>query len=189
MADLDKALATQLANIEKRTGKSIAELTQLVQASALVKHGELVALLKSSLGMGHGDANTIVHLARSDTASPVAMAADPGQCLNELYTDKKAALKPVHQKLLAKLSQFGDYETAPKKTYISYRRNKQFCMIGPATNTAVEIGLNVKDLPLSERLKVMPAGQMCNYKIRLTDVAEVDAELVGWLKAAYEAAA
>ena len=30
MADLDKALATQLANIEKRTGKTLAELTAIV---------------------------------------------------------------------------------------------------------------------------------------------------------------
>lgn len=183
MADLEKALATQLANIEKRTGQSIAELTQLVRASELVKHGELVAMLKDKLSMGHGDANTLVHLARK--ADEPAAAAEP---LDELYTDKKAALKPLHDQLIQELNKFGDYETAPKKTYISYRRAKQFCMIGPATATAVEIGLNVKNLAVSERLKIMPAGQMCNYKVRLSDVSEVDAELVGWLKAAYEAA-
>lgn len=64
MADLDKALATQLANIEKRTGKSLAELTAIVKSSGLSKHGELVAMLKSTLGMGHGDANTLVHTVR-----------------------------------------------------------------------------------------------------------------------------
>ena len=34
MTDLDKAIATQLANIEKRTGKSLAQLTKVVKTSA-----------------------------------------------------------------------------------------------------------------------------------------------------------
>lgn len=185
MADLDKALATQLGNIEKRTGKSVAELIRLVQTSALVKHSELVAMLKDKLSMGHGDANTLVHLARKADEPAAATADEP---LDGLYIDKKAALKPLHQQLVMELNKLGDYETAPKKAYISYRRNKQFCMIGPATATAVEIGLNVKNLPASERLKPLPAGQMCNYKVRLTASAEIDAELLGWLKAAYDAA-
>ena len=59
--DIDKAIATQLANIEKRTGKTLAQLTKIVKGSGLTRHGELVAMLKSDLGMGHGDANTLVH--------------------------------------------------------------------------------------------------------------------------------
>ena len=57
---MDKALETQLANIQKRTGKTIDELTALVKASGLVKHGQAVAMLKDKLGMGHGDANVVV---------------------------------------------------------------------------------------------------------------------------------
>ena len=45
--DVDKALATQLANIEKRTGKALAELQAIVVASGLGKHGEVVAMLNS----------------------------------------------------------------------------------------------------------------------------------------------
>ena len=33
MADLDKAFATQLANIEKRTGKSLGELAAAYEAA------------------------------------------------------------------------------------------------------------------------------------------------------------
>jgi len=83
---------------------------------------------------------------------------------------------------------FGDWEAAPKKTYVSYRRKKQFAMIGPATNTRVEVGLNAKALPASDRLAQLPAGQMCNYKVRIGDPSEVDAELIGWMKTAYDAA-
>ena len=62
MADMDKALATQIANIEKKTGKTMAQLAKIVKDSKLAKHGEIVTMLKTTLGMGHGDANTVVHL-------------------------------------------------------------------------------------------------------------------------------
>ena len=86
------------------------------------------------------------------------------------------------------IHKFGEFEEAPKKTYVSYRRKKQFAMIGPATNSRIELGLNVKSLTASERLQELPAGQMCNFKVKLSAVSEVDQELIVWIKAAYDAA-
>ncbi|MEW5916564.1 MAG: DUF4287 domain-containing protein [Gemmatimonadota bacterium] len=190
MADLDKAIATQLANIEKRTGKPLAELSTIIRKSGLSKHGELVAMLKTTLGMGHGDANTLVHtVLKSDGQSAAAaQGLSDSQVLDGLYVGPKAALRPIHDKLLGELRKFGDFEEAPKKTYVSYRRTKQFTMIGPATNTKVEVGINAKGLKPNERLLELPPGQMCNYKVRLEHVNEVDAQLLGWIKTAYESA-
>jgi len=188
MATLDKAVATQMANIEKRTGKSIAKLISIVKGSSLSKHGELVKMLKTDLGMGHGDANLVVHFALKPGGQGTAQELTPDQALDGLYTGPKAVLRPIHDKLMVAIRKFGDFEEAPKKTYVSYRRKKQFAMIGPATNTRVDVGLNVKDLKASDRLLEQPAGRMCNYIVRLTDVKEADAELIAWIKSAYEAA-
>ena len=43
---MDKAVATQLANIEKRTGKTLDQLAAIVKASGLTRHGELRDMLK-----------------------------------------------------------------------------------------------------------------------------------------------
>ena len=188
MSKLDKAIATQLANIEKRTGKSLEQLTTIVKSSGLSKHGELVKMLKTNLGMGHGDANTLVHIARKSDSQSAADGLSPGQVLDGLYTGKKAELRPIHDKLMLAIRKFGEFEEAPKKTYVSYRRKKQFTMIGPATNTRVEVGLNVKGLKAGDRLLELPPGQMCSYKVKLTDVKEVDAALIAWIKSAYDAA-
>ena len=83
---------------------------------------------------------------------------------------------------------FGAFEIAPKKGYLSLRRKKQFAMIGPATNTRVEVGLNMKDVKATDRLVAMPAGQMCQYKVRISDAAEVDQELLDWIRCAFDAA-
>ena len=190
MSDIAKALATQLANIEKRTGKSLDQLAAIVRKSGLTKHGEIRDMLKRDLGMGHGDANGLVH--------HVLQSRGPGQASGEsaaddiaatFYTGAKAALRPIHDKLMTEISAFGELEIAPKKTYLSLRRKKQFAMIGPATNTRVEVGLNMKGVPETERLVAMPPNSMCNYKVKLTDAAEVDAALIAWLKRAYEGAA
>ena len=185
MADLQKALGTQLRNIQARTGKSLDELFAFVRGSGLSKHGEIVAHLKAELGLGHGDANTLAHAAKQAAAPAPAAAGDP---LDALYTGPKAALRPIHEALLKKMKSLGDFETAPKQKYVSYRRKKQFAMIGPPTNSRVELGLNIKELPASPRLEKLPPGKMCNYQVKLTDASQVDAELAGWIKQAYAAA-
>jgi Domain of unknown function (DUF5655)/Domain of unknown function (DUF4287) len=184
---MDKALQTQIANIQKRTGKSLDELTALVRKAGLTKHGQAVAMLKDTLGMGHGDANTVVHLAFSSPASAGSAGSAEAE-LDRIYTGPKAALRPIHEAVMAAVDALGPFEIAPKKTYLSLRRKKQFAMVGPATNTRVEVGLNMKGIEGTARLEALPPGGMCQYKVKLTAPAEVDAELIGWIRTAYEAA-
>lgn len=71
---------------------------------------------------------------------------------------------------------------------MSLRVRKQFAMIGPATNTRVEVGLNMRDVKSTDRLTAVPPGRMCQYKVRLGEPREVDAELIAWIRRAYDAA-
>jgi len=181
MTDPNAALATQLRNIESKTGKSFGELCQLIATSGLNKHGEKRSMLMDRLGLGHGDANTLVQLA----AQAEAPAVGGDDHLDSIYTGAKAHLRPLHEQLIDHIDGFGTYETAPKKAYVSLRRRKQFATLGPATKDQVELGLNAKSLPADPRLKQLPAGGMCQYAVRLSSAAEIDATLVGWVRAAY----
>jgi hypothetical protein len=183
MADLKQAVETQLRNIQARTGKTLEQLRAIVEGSGLAKHGERVAMLKRDLGMGHGDANTLVHHLASLAASPVEDTSGAGY-----YTGARAALRPIHEAVMARIARLGGFEIAPKKTYLSLRRKKQFATVGPATATQVEVGLNAKDLEPTGRLVRLPPGGMCQYRVRLASVDEVDDELVGWIGRAYDAA-
>jgi hypothetical protein len=186
---VDTALATQLANIEKRTGKTLAELTAIIKASGLTKHGEIRDMLKRELGLGHGDANTLVHVALQSDGGSQAAGKSSNQVLDEIYTGPKATLRPIHDAFMTAIRGFGAFEEAPKKGYVSLRHKKQFAMIGPATNTRVEIGLNMKGVPGTDRLLAQPPGGMCQYKVRLTAPAEVDGELLAWVRKAYDESA
>jgi len=82
---------------------------------------------------------------------------------------------PIYNALLDQVLTFGsDIEQAPKKGYFSLRRKVQFVTLHPSTKTRFDVGLKPKG--------VAPKG-------RLEAAAEVDRELVGWLKQAYNGAA
>jgi hypothetical protein len=188
MTDLDKALQTQLANIQKKSGKTLDELCAWLRGTGLARHGELREAAKSGLGLGHGDANTLVTLHLRASVATVAPAASADAAADEIYAGPKSALRPIHDRVMAAIGKLGPFEVAPKKGYLSLRRKKQFAMIGPATKTQFEIGLNAKDLAGGERLVAQKPGGMCQYKLRLASADEVDAEVIGWIRAAYDAA-
>lgn len=189
MSDVDKAVQTQLDNIVKRTGRSIAALHAILRDSGLAKHGEMVAMLKTQHRMGHGDANTVVHGYRQSLeAAAGGGKAAAGDVLDSIYSGSKAELRPLHEAVLKAVGKLGDFEIAPKKTYVSLRRKKQFAMVGPASKGRVEIGLNMRDVAPSTRLVAMPAGGMCQYKVHLGTAKEIDKELLGWIKTAFDAA-
>ena len=189
MADPQAAVKTQLANIEKRTGKSLAELGAVAASSGLTKHGELRDYFKRELALGYGDANALAHHVLSQgSASPEASGPDGDDVLGGIYVGPKEALRPIHDALIRAIDGFGPYEVAPKKGYVSLRRKKQFATIGPATNTRVELGLNMKGLPATDRLLELPPGGMCNYKVKLTNPEEVDEDVIAWVRQAFDSA-
>jgi hypothetical protein len=52
--------ASYFPSIEKTYGRAISDWTELVRAACPAKHMELVSMLKTEHGMGHGHANAIV---------------------------------------------------------------------------------------------------------------------------------
>jgi hypothetical protein len=185
---VDQAAQTQLNNIQKKTGKTLEELRALAVETGLDKHGQLRDYFKTELGLGYGDANTLAHVVRKPTETPGAERVTQEDVLDELYSGKKSELRPIHDAIWPEVVKLGAFETAPKKKYLSLRRKKQFAIIGPPTNSRVEVGLNVKDLPPDPRLIEQLKGSMCNYIVKLTDPAEVDDQLFAWIKAAYDSA-
>jgi predicted transport protein len=185
MSDVEKALQTQIRNIQARTGKSLDALLALIRESGLEKHGQVRDMLKKH-ALGHGDANTLAHLYFKGLAE--AGGEGTGDPLADIYAGNKAHLRPIHDALMAAIEGLGDFEVAPKKTYVSLRRRKQFATVGPATKTRLEVGLNMKGMEQTERLVALPAGRMCQYRVDLAGPGEVDAELVSWIRAAYDQA-
>jgi hypothetical protein len=176
-----------IANLQDKTGKSLAEWLKVIGASKRSKHGEIVALLKGQHGVTHGYANQIAleALRPADAPAPGSAALIEAQ-----YAGPKAALRPIYDALIARVGKLGsDVELSPKKGYVSLRRSKQFGLIQPSTATRVDVGINLKGQTPTARLEASGSfNAMVSHRVRVSSVAEVDAELAGWLRRAYEAA-
>lgn len=188
MSTLDKAVQTQLDNIQKKTGMSLKELSSFIKKSGLSKHGEIREMLMEKLGLGHGDANSLVHAIFESDGTRAAEGKSTDAVLDEIYSGPKAGFRPIHEKLMKEINKFGEFEIVPKKGYVSLRRKKQFAMLGPKTTTRFEVGINAKDFKKNARLLEQPKGSMCNYMVSLTNAQEVDAEVISWVKSAFEGA-
>ncbi|MFF9849055.1 DUF4287 domain-containing protein [Streptomyces litmocidini] len=55
-----KGPASYFPSIEKKYGRPVSEWLEVVRASPLTKHMELVSWLKAEHGLGHGHANALV---------------------------------------------------------------------------------------------------------------------------------
>jgi predicted transport protein len=176
-----------LDNIPEKTGKSLTDWYQVLDAAGLEKHGAIMKLLKGEYGVTHGYANTIAILYRQQAAGGPPPEKD---LVDAQYAGAKADLRPIYETVLAAVSRFGpDVEIVPKKTYVSLRRSKQFAIVQPASRTRIDLGLNLKGVEPTDRLEGGNVfGGMCTHRVRITSPADVDAETVAWLKQAYDQA-
>jgi len=179
---MDKALLTMIDNMPEKTGKSLNEWKSVLKSKSFTKHSEGVNFLKKEHGVTHGFANTIVTLSKEESSSPANL-------VEQQYKGKESLI-PIYNALLKVIRTFGnDITITPKKTTVSLIRKRQFALINPATKTRIDLGLKIKDKPKNDRLESSgPFGTMCTHRVQLTDAAQVDNELIGWLKEAYEKA-
>ncbi len=183
MATIEEQIASQIANIERTTGRSMADWIEIVRASGLEKHAQAVAMLKAEHGLGHGNANRIAIEARDADAGGAATGED---LVISQYAGRNERLRPAYDAVVARVKGFGDdVELAPKKAYVSLRRRKQFGQVGPASGQ-LEVGVNLPGTRPTERLR--PTSGMATHRVRIADASGLDDELIGWLREAYDRA-
>ena len=182
---VEAAAQTMIENLEKNTGKSLDEWVAIARASGLEKHGQIVKFLKSEHGFTHGYANLVSIKARETAASPKT----DDDLVDNQYSGKED-LRPIYNALIDAVNQFGDdVVIAPKKAYVSLRRNKQFGLVQPSTKTRVDVGINLSDVAADGRLEKSGSfNSMVSHRVRLSSADEVNDELIGWLRQAYDQA-
>ncbi len=168
----------------EKTGKPLEAWIAIVKKEKLEKHGEIIKYLKDHHNFTHGFANFVALKTRQSDAGSIP---DEDLIQNQ-YAKGKAHLKPIFDLLIKHINALGhDIEIVPKKANVSIRRKKQFALIQPSTKTRIDLGLKFKDKALTGKLKDSGAfGSMCSHRIEIGDISEVDAEVLAFLKEAYE---
>jgi predicted transport protein len=179
----EEGMATLIRNLETKTGKSMAEWIAIARASGAAKHKEMVEWLKTNQGLTFGYANQIAQRALAADDAP---ESGSDELVDAQFTGAKAAMRPLYDALLEKIKALGDdVEISPKKTCVSFRRNKQFGLV-MATAQRLDVGIMLKGTPPSGRLEQNPST-MVTHRVKVAAASEIDAELMGWMKQAYDA--
>jgi predicted transport protein len=182
---MEQAVMTMLENLKAKTGRTFEEWKVLIAKQKLAKHGEIVKFLKESHQVTHGYASEI---ALKFLGSDADSASDTDELIVTQYKGKEN-LKAFYDKLVSAVQSFdGDFEIAPKKSYVSLRRKKQFIILNPASKTRFEIGFNLKGVEASGKLENEKPDGICSHKINLTDINQIDKEVINWIKMAYDKA-
>jgi predicted transport protein len=178
--------AGMIVNLKEKTGRSLPEWAKVVAASELDGHEKVLRYLKVKHGVTHGYANLIA----LDTLRPADAPRDGDGLIETQYAGAKAALRPIYDALMERIKTFGDsIEVSPKKAYVSLRRNKQFAIIQPTTATRLDVGINLKGAPATDRLELSGSfNAIVSHRVRVGSMEEIDKELEAWLKKAYEGA-
>lgn len=186
MSSPDQAAQKMIDNLPEKTGRSLDQWLNLLAGQKLEKHGEMVKWLKSEHGITHGFANLIAHKYREAVAGGPSTTVD---LVEAQYAGAKAGLRPIFDAIIKVVTGFGkDVEVSPKKTYVSLRRSKQFALVQASTKDRVDVGINLKGEPTTERLEASGSfNRMVTHRVRLSTDSDVDKDLKHWLKKAYDA--
>lgn len=175
-----------LGTVEARTGKTVPDFRRMADEQALGKHSEIVAWLKQDFGLGHGHATAVA----AALLRPGHLSTPKDDRVEFVFSGKRAVWKDTYEALLKAARAFGDdVDTAPTDTFISLTRGgKKFALVQPGAGR-LDLGLKRRGVEPTERFGAAGTwNSMVTHRVRLTDPAQVDAEVLDWLSAAYQSA-
>jgi hypothetical protein len=179
-----------LDNIKEKTGKSPEDFRLLAGRKGLlqpnVKAGDIVAWLKEDFGLGRGHAMAI-YMTIKPADGP---ASSVDQQVAKHFSGGKAGWQKTYSRLMTKVESFGpDVRVQPTSSYISVLRGKRKFAIVQTSADRLDVGIKLKGIAPTDRL--IPAGTwntMVTHRVRIEDPRQVDAELIRWLREAYDRA-
>lgn len=178
--------AAFIRNLPEKTGKSLKHWLAIIREDGPGSAKECVQWLKDQHGVSTNYARLLAQQAEGGGG---AENYDPQALVVAMFAGKKAALLPLYEKLQQLAFALGDdVKACPTKTFVPLYRQHVFAQIKPTSNTRIDLGLALGDLPATGRL--LDTGGFAKrdritHRIAVSRADEIDAELVEWLARAY----
>lgn len=177
-----------LDTIKEKTGKGPKEFVELAAKKGLTQHAEIVKWLQEDYGLGTGHARALVMVIKQANEGRPSVE----DALAKHFAGAKAVWQKPYDTLAKKLAKFGpDVKIGPNQSYINLQRGgKKFGIVQISAADRMDVGIKRKGVKPTGRFEASGAwNAMVTHRVKVTDPKQLDAELVDWLKQAYEAAA
>jgi hypothetical protein len=177
-----------------KTGRSLDQWVALVKSEGPKTEKERLVWLKSEHKLGTNAAAWIAERCEgkgvsTEVEDPETYRTNASAWVEAMFSGKKAALRPVYERLL-KIGRGlgGDVRVCPCQTIVPFYRRHVFAQVKPSTNTRIDLGFALGDTPASGRL-IDTGGfakkDRITHRIPLSRVDEIDDEVLHWFKTAY----
>lgn len=189
-----------VAELKDKTGRSLDEWLKHIRRSGPGTEAATRDWLKTRHELGTNACWYLAELAfkpagAADDTTPEGYLAAAARYVEDLYAGPKAGLRPIHDELVRQGRALGmDVKVCPCKTIVPLFRSHVFAQIRPATKTRLDFGLALG--PLLKAGRKLPARLVdtggfrkkdrITHRYELASVADIDAEVLRWLKTAYE---
>jgi Domain of unknown function (DUF5655)/Domain of unknown function (DUF4287) len=183
-----------IAELKPKTGRSLDEWLALVKKDGPKEYFARRAWLKSKYNLGTNSAWWIADRAEGkggEEDSPEKYLAAAARYVEDQYSGKKSALRPMYDELLQLAKSLGsDVKVCPCKTMVPLYRNHVFAQIKPATNSRIDFGLCFSTYKGKLPKRLIDTGGLAKkdritHRIEITHPAEIDSDVQKWLRAAY----
>jgi hypothetical protein len=183
-----------VAELKPKTGRSLDEWSAHIRKDGPKDLAARREWLKTKYKVGTNTAWWLAERADGQPTwdeTPEAYLAIAPTYVDEMFAGGKAHLRPLADALMRlALEVAPDVKFCPCKTIVPFYREHVIAQIKPATNTRIDLGLSLgPDVPFTPRLKDtggLKKKDRITHKIEIARPEDIDVEVEGWLKAAYE---
>ena len=182
----DDMMSAVIGSMADRTGRSLDEWLELVQASGIdpLDQNAVRHWLRSQYGVPQNSQWAI-----ADAAARAAGWVRPTveEYVDGQYQGAKAGLRPIYDAVAGAIVQLGDDVTVEGRGgYTPFVRGRQFAAVAAAAKDRVDLGLRFTDPPAAGRMQQASGPGQATHKIALRSVADVDDEVRHLLRVAYD---
>jgi Domain of unknown function (DUF5655)/Domain of unknown function (DUF4287) len=188
-----KMIQSSMRLLEERTGKSAKQWAATAKRDGPAGSAARREWLKTAHGFTTNYARWIADLSAGEGLAeldPEVYLQTAERYVEAMFSGKRAALRPVYDRLLALALSLGkDVKACPGKTIVPLYREHVFAQIKPATNTRIDLGLALSGTKPTGRL-IDTGGfakkDRITHRIEISSIKDIDAEVTRWLKKGYE---
>jgi hypothetical protein len=170
--------------LKKRTGEGVETWNARIQAGNFADEAALRAWLAEQEVTGYPQGLLVMEC----FGYPDFLVASADELVDGQFADRPE-LRPILEAILTRVATLGEVTIQTRKTYVSLvTPRRTFAAVQPTTKRRVDLGLRLADQQLGGRLesaRSMGSGQV-TVRIGLSSVEQVDEEVEGWLRRAYE---
>lgn len=168
--------------LENQTGEGLEHWNKRVRKENFKDEQSLRAWLKKQGVTGY--AESLLVMERFGYPDFVSASAD--ELIEGQYADRPH-LRPIYDAIIAAVMGMGEVNIQTLKTYVSLLTPRRtFTRVQPKTQNRVDVGLRLEGQKPGGRLQPSTIHETMKLQISLTSVDELDAEVLNWLRQAYD---